>query len=86
MNSEQPSSGTHTLGEITSQPSCWQQCLSEMEGAGHLDKMPGRFPPQADWLFIGCGSSYYIPVPTPSATTRWNSATGPWLSCSLIRS
>jgi glucosamine--fructose-6-phosphate aminotransferase (isomerizing) len=73
MNSTRPSPGTHTLNEIMSQPSCWQECLNELERSGQLDKMPGRLAPQADWLFIGCGSSYYIAL---AAAASWAQLTG----------
>jgi len=61
------------LKEIMSQPRCWKECLDLLERSGHLDETPGRLVPNADWLFIGCGSSYYIAL---AAAASWTLLTG----------
>ncbi len=51
---------TITLDEILSQPQCWQECLSSLERQEVIRKICTRVPPDGEWLFIGCGTSYYI--------------------------
>ena len=51
---------TITLDEILSQPQCWQECLSSLEHQEVIRKICARVPPDGEWLFIGCGTSYYI--------------------------
>jgi len=51
---------TITLDEILSQPQCWQECLSSLDGQEVIRKICARVPPDGEWLFIGCGTSYYI--------------------------
>jgi glucosamine--fructose-6-phosphate aminotransferase (isomerizing) len=73
MNSAQSSPGVHTLNEILSQPGCWQECLSALEGSGRLDEIARRLAPGGDLLFVGCGSSYYIAL---AAAASWSRLTG----------
>ena len=59
----QPSKGNggeHSSAEILSQPECWQSCLASLEGDKSLSDFAGRFERASGWLFIGCGSSYYV--------------------------
>ena len=65
--------GTHTLAEILSQPQCWTDCLKEMESGKIIDDIRKRFRDATEWLFIGCGSSYYIAL---SAAASWSAITG----------
>ena len=52
--------GAKTLREIYAQPDVWANCLEVLDGFdfGPLagDKRPGSF----EWLFVGCGTSYYL--------------------------
>jgi glucosamine--fructose-6-phosphate aminotransferase (isomerizing) len=73
MNCAQPGSGSHTLCEIMSQPVCWRDCLKEMHRSGQLDKIGRDVAPHAEWLFVGCGSSYYIGI---AAAASWTRLTG----------
>ncbi len=73
MNRAHPDSGKHTLSEILSQPECWQACLEEMKRSGQLDNIGRQVAQQAEWLFIGCGSSYYIAL---AAAASWTRLTG----------
>jgi glutamine---fructose-6-phosphate transaminase (isomerizing) len=54
------SNGVKTLSEISSQPAVWQQCLQDLK---HLDlrRLPEKHSPlDIEWVFIGCGTSYYL--------------------------
>ncbi len=68
-----PERGEHTRAEILSQPACWEQCLRELEESGQLLAARERFAHGSEWLFVGCGSSYYIAL---SAAAMWTAVTG----------
>ncbi len=65
--------GAHTITEILSQPACWQECLDSLCSDGEIDNILGRLTTDAEWLFIGCGSSYYVAL---SAAASWTALTG----------
>ena len=52
--------GAHTLVEILSQPSCWSESLKGLELNGTLKRLAGRFRDAEEWVFVGCGSSFYV--------------------------
>ena len=52
--------GGHSLAEILSQPHCWKTCLTELKQSETVKEVLARFNHDAEWLFIGCGSSYYV--------------------------
>jgi glutamine---fructose-6-phosphate transaminase (isomerizing) len=52
--------GEHSSAEILSQPECWQSCLASLESDQSFSDFAGRFEKASDWVFIGCGSSYYV--------------------------
>jgi glucosamine--fructose-6-phosphate aminotransferase (isomerizing) len=64
--------GAHALAEILSQPECWSRCLEGIEQR-LIDKIRQQFAGRDEWLFIGCGSSYYIGL---AAAASWSSLTG----------
>jgi glucosamine--fructose-6-phosphate aminotransferase (isomerizing) len=51
---------THMEAEIVSQPHVWKKALSAVASDQQLQEICEHVPADADWLFIGCGSSYYI--------------------------
>ncbi len=61
-----------TLKEILSQPQIWRSCLEELD-RGPLEQLNRQLPEAADWLFVGCGSSYYIAM---AAAAAWTHLTG----------
>src|SRR5579859_5350108 len=65
--------GAHTLSEILSQPRCWTECLRALEEQNQLDRVLKQFGTQTDWLFVGCGSSFYI---AQTAAASWTAITG----------
>ena len=46
--------------EILSQPEVWQHALKAVGSNPQLEEIAGSVPAEAEWLLIGCGSSYYI--------------------------
>jgi glutamine---fructose-6-phosphate transaminase (isomerizing) len=52
--------GQHTLGEIFSQPKCWSTCLAKLAASAELLAAAQLVRPTAEWLFVGCGTSYYL--------------------------
>ena len=65
--------GGHSLTEILSQPQCWGTCLGELQQSQSVKEAVGRFGRAAEWLFIGCGSSYYVAL---AAAATMKSLTG----------
>jgi glutamine---fructose-6-phosphate transaminase (isomerizing) len=65
--------GFHTLTEILSQPETWRQTLSELERGGVIEKILDETKSRTDWLFVGCGSSYYL---AEAAAASWTLMTG----------
>ena len=60
--SGQPTSpkGALTLSEILSQPACWAKSLRDLEESRTLEAVARQFARTQEWLFVGCGSSYYV--------------------------
>jgi glucosamine--fructose-6-phosphate aminotransferase (isomerizing) len=63
--------GVHSLAEIVSQPDCWNACLKNLRQDRVLEKVCERFGDPAEWLFVGCGSSYYVALCAAATTTAW---------------
>jgi len=53
-------SQTHMEREILSQPECWSECLRSLETDPIVRAIAVDLDPGAEWLFIGCGTSYYL--------------------------
>ena len=52
--------GQHTLSEIFSQPRCWSACLAKLAASAELRAALQLARPGAEWIFVGCGTSYYL--------------------------
>lgn len=65
--------GKHSLQEILSQPHCWSKCLIELERPGIAKKIWKPLAHATEWLFVGCGSSYYVAL---AAAAAWRTITG----------
>lgn len=52
--------GQHTLGEIFSQPQCWNTCLTKLAASAEVRAAHQLARPAAEWIFVGCGTSYYL--------------------------
>ncbi len=66
------SRGVLSLAEILSQPKFWGRCLEALEGEGSLEEIRKPFRLATEWLFVGCGSSYYLAL---AAAASWNAIT-----------
>ena len=60
---------TQTLSEIFSQPQCWKECLRQLAASDELNAAAKLAKPGAEWLLVGCGSSYYLAL---SAAATFN--------------
>lgn len=65
--------GAYSLAEILSQPETWSACLKQLETGSTVREIGNRFSKKAEWVFIGCGSSYYIAL---TAAASWTAITG----------
>jgi glucosamine--fructose-6-phosphate aminotransferase (isomerizing) len=65
--------GVYTLAEILSQPRSWADSLKQVEGGGIIRKIGKRFGNTPEWIFVGCGSSYYVAL---AAAASWTAITG----------
>jgi len=61
--------GSYTLVEILSQPLCWRNVLGDLEQRNTLRTLGQEFSNVKEWLFIGCGSSYYVALSAASTMT-----------------
>jgi len=52
--------GEHTLKEILSQPRIWSDTDAKLRETKLLERYADLFSPRSPWLFVGCGSSYYL--------------------------
>jgi glutamine---fructose-6-phosphate transaminase (isomerizing) len=73
VSSEIATPGNLTETEILSEPACWTECLRGLEKDAKVGEILTRFSSCQDWLFIGCGSSYYIGL---AAAASWKALTG----------
>lgn len=67
-NTDSP--GAHSLDEILSQPQCWSASLEDLRQKGTLSSVVKRFARAPEWLFIGCGSSYYVALSAAATMGR----------------
>src|SRR5437867_6031739 len=67
-NSHSP--GAHSLDEILSQPQCWSASLKDLQQKKTLHTVAKRFAGATEWLFIGCGSSYYVALSAAATMGR----------------
>lgn len=51
---------THMEREILSQPECWRECLASLENDAVVNAIASGVDREPEWLFIGCGTSYYL--------------------------
>lgn len=73
MTDSRPQPGAHTISEILSEPHTWTQCFSSWKASGELHKLNEALPAPVEWVFIGCGSSFYL---AQCAAASWNLLTG----------
>lgn len=73
MNSTDKTREAITPNEILSQPRCWEECFKALDEGKQLERAEERLTKDAEYLFIGCGSSYYI---SQAAAASWGMITG----------
>ncbi|HEY2038620.1 MAG TPA: SIS domain-containing protein [Edaphobacter sp.] len=49
-----------TLQEIQAQPQVWNECLNRLRSINLSGLVAGREPEKSEWIFIGCGTSFYL--------------------------
>ena len=54
------SAGRDTLQEILSQPAAWIETARQVAQGGLFSKVSQTFSAEGPWLFVACGSSYYL--------------------------
>lgn len=64
---------TATLGEILSQPEVWRASLREVQENGCLQTILEETRSRRHWLFLGCGTSFYL---AEAAAASWTMLTG----------
>jgi glucosamine--fructose-6-phosphate aminotransferase (isomerizing) len=52
--------GATTLREIMSQPEVWRRCLKTLDALDIGPLAGDRHPRSHEWIFAGCGTSYYL--------------------------
>jgi glucosamine--fructose-6-phosphate aminotransferase (isomerizing) len=62
-----------TWKEILSQPDVWQVVLPELEHDPVVQQIISKAKVTREWLFIGCGTSYYL---AEAAAHSWSALTG----------
>lgn len=65
--------GQYTLSEILSQPEAWKATLAEFAGSAAIEDFLKRAVGQPQWLFVGCGTSFYL---AEAAAASWTMLTG----------
>jgi hypothetical protein len=53
MTTADKTPGANTRAEILSQPQCWKACFHAWEESRQLEDLAGKFPRDAEVLFIG---------------------------------
>jgi glucosamine--fructose-6-phosphate aminotransferase (isomerizing) len=52
--------GLYTLRETLSQPALWAETFAQLDSAKTVDRLAAHFSAAEPWLFVACGSSYYL--------------------------
>lgn len=73
MVKENNASGRLTEAEILSEPGCWAAVIRRLGSDGQVDRLLAESASAPEWLFVGCGSSYYIAL---AAAASWTRLTG----------
>jgi glutamine---fructose-6-phosphate transaminase (isomerizing) len=68
-----PSRGIYTLPEILSQPDVWRSCLRDLSGSAAFQTALTEAASRKEWLFVGCGTSFYL---AEAAARSWTLLNG----------
>ena len=72
-NNFSSSAQSHTWREILSEGTVWQQVLEELSASTVIDSILAQGRKRREWIFVGCGTSYYL---AESAAYSWTLLTG----------
>jgi len=72
-NNFSSSAQSHTWREILSEGTVWQQVLEELSASTVIDSILAQGHKRREWIFVGCGTSYYL---AESAAYSWTLLTG----------
>ncbi len=64
---------SETYKEILSQSEVWQSVLQELKQGKSVERLPGGKNRKPSWLFVGCGTSFYL---AEAAANSWTLLTG----------
>lgn len=64
--------GKNTIEETLSEPATWTKCLEALDEGGKLRALEQDLAKGVEYVFIGCGSSYYLAL---SAAATWSTVT-----------
>ncbi len=73
MNETTEGRGHLSFAEIMSEPSVWASTLKDLEEHGRYAEVLRPLQPADEWVFVGCGSSYYV---AQAAAWSWTAVTG----------
>ncbi len=73
MSESNDGRGHRSLEEIMSEPGVWAATLQELEAHGRYAEVLKPLQPADEWIFVGCGSSYYV---AQAAAWSWTAVTG----------
>jgi glucosamine--fructose-6-phosphate aminotransferase (isomerizing) len=65
--------GHRSFEEIMSEPGVWAATLQELEENGRYEEALKPLDKADEWIFVGCGSSYYV---AQAAAWSWTAITG----------
>ncbi|MFZ0885657.1 MAG: SIS domain-containing protein [Candidatus Acidiferrales bacterium] len=65
--------GANTIAEILSEPATWKVCQEHLQQTPMLQALSDKLPRNIEWIFIGCGSSFYL---AQAAAASWSILTG----------
>jgi glutamine---fructose-6-phosphate transaminase (isomerizing) len=68
-----PLQNSHTLAEILSQPEIWSSALQQAQATVAFRSAVEQAPSRREWLFLGCGTSFYL---AEAAAATWTLLTG----------
>ena len=64
---------SETLTEIHSQANVWVETLAELKSSPTIEKILHDTQARTEWLFLGCGTSFYL---AEAAASSWTMLTG----------
>ena len=73
MSDSMEGRGQRSYEEIMSEPGVWAATLQELEAQGRYAEVLKPLEPADEWVFVGCGSSYYV---AQAAAWSWTEVTG----------